>query len=71
MVKDYNAKYDTYNTNVVEALKKADNSVDEQGAVDAIKNKTAIAALVSPVSDYANLAAATAAIKSIIDALKA
>lgn len=40
-------------------------------ARDAIKTKTQVAALVSPTSDYADLTAATAAIKSIIDALKA
>lgn len=33
--------------------------------------RTAINALVSPTTDYADLTAATAAIKSIIDALKA
>lgn len=43
----------------------------DAAAVDAIKNKPEIAALVSPTADYASLAAATAAIKSIIDALKA
>lgn len=37
----------------------------------ALAAKTEIAALVSPTADYANLAAATAAIKSVIDALKA
>lgn len=35
------------------------------------KSKTQINALVSPASTYADLAAATAAIKSVIDALKA
>lgn len=35
------------------------------------KTKTQIAALVSPATDYADLTAVTAAIKSIIDALKA
>lgn len=38
---------------------------------NALKAKTQIAALVSPTADYADLTAATAAIKSIIDALKA
>jgi len=37
----------------------------------AIKGKAAIAGLVSPTADYADLTEATAAIKSIIDALKA
>lgn len=37
----------------------------------ALKAKTQIAALVSPTADYASLTTATAAIKSIIDALKA
>ncbi|HWT63346.1 MAG TPA: hypothetical protein VN150_12280 [Ochrobactrum sp.] len=37
----------------------------------ALKAKSQIAALVSPSADYASLTAATAAIKSIIDALKA
>lgn len=40
-------------------------------AVAAMKAKTQIAALVSPTADYADLTAATAAIKTIIDALKA
>lgn len=37
----------------------------------ALKAKTQIAALVSPTADYADLTAVTAAIKSIIDAIKA
>lgn len=36
-----------------------------------IATKAAIAALVSPTADYADLTAVTAAIKSVIDALKA
>ena len=47
------------------------SSVSPSAATTAMKNKTEIAALVSPTVDYANLTAATAAIKSIIDALKA
>ena len=38
---------------------------------NALKAKPQIAALVSPTADYADMTAATAAIKSIIDALKA
>lgn len=38
---------------------------------NALKAKSQIAALVSPTANYADLTAATAAIKSIIDALKA
>lgn len=38
---------------------------------NALKAKTQVAALVSPSTDYADLTAATSAIKSIIDALKA
>lgn len=40
-------------------------------ATAAVAAKTQIAALVSPTADYADLTEATAAIKSIIDALKA
>lgn len=38
---------------------------------NALKAKTQVAALVSPTADYADLTAVTAALKSIIDALKA
>lgn len=38
---------------------------------NALKAKTQVAALVSPSTNYADLTAATSAIKSIIDALKA
>jgi hypothetical protein len=49
----------------------ATGTYTDTSARNAIKTKTQVAALVSPVSDYADLTAATAAIKSIIDALKA
>lgn len=38
---------------------------------NALKAKTQIAGLTSPASDYADLTAVTAALKSVIDALKA
>lgn len=49
----------------------ADVTGTQAGVEAAVAAKTEIAALVSPATDYADLAAATAAIKSIIDALKA
>lgn len=51
---------------------KAGNYVPTSAEVaNALKAKVQITALVSPTADYADLTAATAAIKSIIDALKA
>ena len=56
---------------VTGAVAWADVTGGDAGAQNAIKTKTEVAALVSPTVDYADLEAATAAIKSIIDALKA
>lgn len=54
------------------ATAKAGNYTPTSAEVgNALKAKAQIAALVSPTADYADLTAATAAIKSIIDALKA
>ncbi|PRD42115.1 hypothetical protein C5748_18370 [Phyllobacterium phragmitis] len=62
----------------VPVLPSADASTDDEAVRKALLDarlsaaqRTAIDALVSPVTDYADLAAATAAIKSVIDALKA
>lgn len=56
---------------VVEGIVAVASEYTDAKARDAIKTKTQVNALVSPTADYANLTAATAAIKSIIDALKA
>lgn len=55
----------------VEGIVTAASEYTDAKARDAIKTKAQIAALVSPGADYANLAAVTAAIKSLVDALKA
>lgn len=55
----------------VEGLVTVATEYTDQKAVDAVAAKTEIAALVSPTKDYADLAEATAAIKAVIDALKA
>lgn len=55
----------------VEGLVTAATEYTDQKAVDAVAAKAEIAALVSPTEDYADLAEATAAIKAVIDALKA
>lgn len=55
----------------VTGLGAASPAYTDTNARNAIKTKTQINALVSPATDYADLAAATAAIKAVIDALKA
>lgn len=55
----------------VTGLETAATAYTDTKARNAIKTKTEIAALVSPTEDYADITEATAAIKAIIDALKA
>lgn len=55
----------------VEGLAAVATEYTDVRARNAVKTKTQVAALVSPSADYANLAEVTAAIKAIIDALKA
>lgn len=55
----------------VEGLVTAATEYTDTKARNAMKSKAQIAALVSPPADYTDLAAATAAVKAIVDALKA